>query len=129
MTADVELLMPGEAARLLNVDTWTLSRWADEHTTVRTTPGGARRYDAEPIYDLLGEPGADGLRRPLLTTAEVAERFGVHPATVRRWVKRGLVNEVRLGQRDPRYRAADIDALMGGAPSPSTPEDGSTDAR
>ena len=35
----------------------------------------------------------------LLTIAEVARRLGTRAPTVRRWVRRGLVPSVRVGQR------------------------------
>jgi len=40
-----ELLSPGEAARLLGVDTSTLRRWAEAgKITARVTEGGHRRF-------------------------------------------------------------------------------------
>tara|TARA_R110000765_G_scaffold344599_1_gene434819 strand:+ start:428 stop:583 length:156 start_codon:yes stop_codon:yes gene_type:complete len=36
-------------------------------------------------------------------TKELAEYFGVHPATIRIWVKSGKVREIDLGYRTKRY--------------------------
>ena len=49
----------------------------------------------------------------LLTTGEVAERLAVHPETVRRWVAQGKLSAVRLPSGVRRYRAADVDRLLG----------------
>lgn len=43
-----------------------------------------------------------------LTTREVAQRYGVHPATVRRWVSDGRLPAVRVGPRQLRIRVADL---------------------
>lgn len=47
----------------------------------------------------------------LLTVAEVAERLRVHPITVRRHIKSGRLQAVRVG-RSVRVRASDVQALL-----------------
>ena len=41
-------------------------------------------------------------------TKEVAEYFGVHPATIRIWVKTGKIKEINLGYRTKRYNIRNI---------------------
>jgi excisionase family DNA binding protein len=51
----------------------------------------------------------------LLTTGDVADRLGVTPYTVRRWVADGRLPAVKLpggGRTQWRFRAADLDALL-----------------
>lgn len=50
----------------------------------------------------------------LLTTAEVAEAFRIHPRTVGRWAERGWIRQVRPGNAHPRYRESDVRALLAG---------------
>jgi excisionase family DNA binding protein len=38
-----------------------------------------------------------------LSTQEIAEHFGVHPATIRIWAKAGKIKEINLGYRTKRY--------------------------
>ena len=51
----------------------------------------------------------------LLTPAEVAARFRVDPKTVTRWAKAGKLSSIRTLGGHRRYRAAEIEALLGGA--------------
>ena len=51
----------------------------------------------------------------LLTPREVAELFGVDPKTVTRWAKAGKLTSIRTLGGHRRYRAADVEALLGGA--------------
>lgn len=45
----------------------------------------------------------------LLTITEVSEILKVHPNTLRKWDKKGVLKAVRFGQRgDRRYRKEDI---------------------
>lgn len=46
----------------------------------------------------------------LLTVAEVAERLRLHPITIRRHIKSGLLPAVRIG-RAVRVRASDVEAF------------------
>lgn len=49
---------------------------------------------------------------PLLTPAEVADLFGVRPATVTKWAKAGkLTAQYTLG-RHRRYRESEVRALL-----------------
>ncbi len=51
----------------------------------------------------------------LLTITEVSEMLKVHPNTLRKWDKKGILKAVRIGQRrDRRYRKEDIMRLVSG---------------
>jgi excisionase family DNA binding protein len=50
----------------------------------------------------------------LLAPAEVAQLFGVGPKTVTRWARTGKLNAVRTLGGHRRYRATEIQALLGG---------------
>ena len=48
----------------------------------------------------------------LLTLAEACQILKVHPNTLRKWDKKGILKAVRFGQRgDRRYRKEDIENL------------------
>ena len=48
----------------------------------------------------------------LLSTGQVAELFGVHTNTVRRWVDEGKLNAVRIGSRkDRKFKRTDVAEL------------------
>lgn len=49
----------------------------------------------------------------LLTTAEVAERFGVNVVTVYRWTWKGQLRPVQMGAKGRlRFRESDIAAIL-----------------
>ena len=48
----------------------------------------------------------------LMTRSEVASLFGVTSAAVATWARRGGLPEVRNEASRPRYRRADVEALM-----------------
>jgi len=49
----------------------------------------------------------------LLKIAETAELLNVHPNTLRKWDKRGILKAVRFGERrDRRYRKEDVERLL-----------------
>lgn len=50
-----------------------------------------------------------------LTVRQVADRAGVTPKTVRRWIESGHLAAVRVGPRLIRIDPADVDALLGRA--------------
>ena len=51
----------------------------------------------------------------LLTLQEACEILKVHPNTLRKWDKKGILKAVRFGQRgDRRYRKEDIMRLVTG---------------
>jgi predicted site-specific integrase-resolvase len=52
---------------------------------------------------------ADG---DLMTRRQVASRFGVTSAAVALWARRGRIAEVRNEAGRPRYRRADVEALL-----------------
>lgn len=49
----------------------------------------------------------------LLTLAEAAEALKVHPNTLRKWDRKGILKAVRFGQRgDRRYKQEEILKLL-----------------
>lgn len=51
--------------------------------------------------------------KEILTIKEVAEIFGVHQQTLRRWDEEGKLKAVRIGKFGHRkYRKSDIDKLL-----------------
>jgi len=48
----------------------------------------------------------------LLTTAEVAQRLGIHPATVRTWADKGWLPAVRLPNGYRKFREEDVTAAV-----------------
>lgn len=48
----------------------------------------------------------------LLSRREVADRFKVHPRTVFRWEKEGLLTPVRVGSRIVRYDRQQVEDLI-----------------
>jgi len=63
---DVELLTPGEVARLFGVDPKTVTRWAGAgKLTALRTLGGHRRYRSTEVFALLErtDPNRDGRSR------------------------------------------------------------------
>lgn len=54
--------------------------------------------------------------QPLLTTGEVAAALSVDPDTVRRWVKDGKLSAVVLPSGVLRFRAAEVNRILGVEP-------------
>ncbi|WP_046470804.1 BldC family transcriptional regulator [Allosalinactinospora lopnorensis] len=50
----------------------------------------------------------------LLTTAEVAAVFRVHPETVKNWTRRGALSSLRTLGGHHRYRKAEVNRLLRG---------------
>jgi putative resolvase len=48
----------------------------------------------------------------LLRSGEVAERLGLHPLTVRRWVKEGKISAIPIG-REARIPITEVERLLG----------------
>ncbi|MFZ1626505.1 MAG: helix-turn-helix domain-containing protein [Candidatus Moraniibacteriota bacterium] len=54
-----------------------------------------------------------GTAKELLTIREVAELFGVHQQTLRRWDEEGKLKAVRVGKFGHRkYHKTDVDKLL-----------------
>jgi len=52
-------------------------------------------------------------KNQLLTLREACELLKVHPNTLRKWDKKGILKAVRFGERkDRRYRNEDIEILL-----------------
>ena len=54
----------------------------------------------------------DGPDEDLMTRRQVATLFGVTSASVATWARRGRLPEVRNEDGKPRYRRADVEALV-----------------
>jgi hypothetical protein len=72
----------------------TTVRPAEQTETTPETTGGQPKPDDEP-----SEPDPDGPGGRFLTTAEVADRYGVKPSTVGTWLSRGRLTPAL---KDPR---------------------------
>ena len=53
----------------------------------------------------------------LLTVREAARRLKIHPQTVRRWIRRGLLRASKVGLRQWRIREADLPTQASGPAS------------
>ena len=52
-------------------------------------------------------------KKNLLKISEAAEILNVHPNTLRKWDKKGILKAVRFGERgDRRYKKEDIQRLV-----------------
>lgn len=60
---------------------------------------------------------------PLLRTAQAAARLGIHPQTLRAWVRDGRLKCVRINERgDRRFQQADLDAYLAAKPRARDPQ-------
>jgi excisionase family DNA binding protein len=48
----------------------------------------------------------------LMTTAQVAERLGVSPGSIRAWTDAGQLSSIRLPSGERRYSTENVDALL-----------------
>jgi excisionase family DNA binding protein len=55
------------------------------------------------------------MQAPMLTTKQVAERFGVNPQTVISWANDGKLPHFRTLGGHRRYRLADVEQLLAAA--------------
>ncbi|HEX9596628.1 MAG TPA: helix-turn-helix domain-containing protein [Anaerolineales bacterium] len=105
-------------------------------TLVRTLRREGRRDEAQTVDALLQAVEAAprggnplGAPTPFLTTGEVAQRVGVSRQTVVNWVKKGLLDGVRLGGRTliapaALERFAQLEGILGNLDAerkPATP--------
>lgn len=51
-------------------------------------------------------------KQKMLTRKEVAEILGVHPETIKRYGKRGLLHPIRITSRMVRYEEAEVLELL-----------------
>ena len=55
----------------------------------------------------------NNISKELLTIREVAELFGVHQRTLRRWDEEGKLKSIRVGKFGHRkYRKTDVDRML-----------------
>lgn len=58
----------------------------------------------------------------LLTLSEAASILKVHPNTLRKWDRKGVLKAIRFGQRgDRRYKKEDLMRLVSGKDQPKKP--------
>jgi len=58
-------------------------------------------------------------KKNLLKLSEAAELLNVHPNTLRKWDKKGILRAVRFGERgDRRYKKEDIMKLVNNKDKP-----------
>jgi len=58
-------------------------------------------------------------KKNLLKLSEAAELLNVHPNTLRKWDKKGILRAVRFGERgDRRYKKEDIMKLLNNKDEP-----------
>ena len=47
-----------------------------------------------------------------ISVAEAAQRVGVNPQTIRRWIAKGYIDAVRVGPRIIRVREIDVELMI-----------------
>lgn len=57
-------------------------------------------------------PPNEGITDPLLTSAQAAEMFEVHPDTVRQWAKAGQLDHITLPSGHLRFRKSVIERAL-----------------
>lgn len=51
--------------------------------------------------------------KKLLKISEASELLNVHPNTLRKWDKKGILKPIRIGERgDRRYKLEDLERLI-----------------
>lgn len=63
--------------------------------------------------DRANDPARQLQPRELLNTAEVAQRFSVHPETVTRWHKTGKISAMRTLGGHRRFYADEVQSMLG----------------
>ena len=49
----------------------------------------------------------------LMTTTEVAKVFGVHPSTILRWEREGVLRSIRIAPgAHPKFKASVVEAIL-----------------
>jgi len=111
----MELYRVSEVAEMLDVHPNTVRKWVKDRILqpVRLPGSHYNRFTAQEIDRLrveMGFPGHDVGR--LYKVSEVAEMFGVHPNTVRRWVREDIVQAIKLPQSNySRFTAQELNRL------------------
>ena len=95
----MELYRVSEAAKMLDVHPNTIRKWVKARILrpVRLPGSQYSRFTAQEITRLrreMGFPGDDVAR--LYRVGEVAKMFGVHPNTVRKWVREDILHAIKL---------------------------------
>jgi excisionase family DNA binding protein len=70
----------------------------------------------------MSKQSRQSLSESYLTVAQAAERFSVHPSTIRRWIDRGRLPAYRLGEKRIGVRPSDLARLV--EPRPARLEQG-----
>nr|NIT03564.1 MerR family DNA-binding transcriptional regulator [Candidatus Saccharibacteria bacterium] len=98
-----------DAASFLGVSPATLRRW-DKQGKLKAfrTKGGQRRYSV----DTLEAYRRGEVKPPKLAVSEAAEYVGVHPETLRRWEREGIIEPERTKGGQRRYTPGELDKLV-----------------
>jgi predicted site-specific integrase-resolvase len=64
------------------------------------------------VMTLMTSPADGRMGEDLMTRRQVASLFGVTSAAVATWARRGRLPEIRNEAGRPRYRRADVEALI-----------------
>jgi len=48
-----------------------------------------------------------------MTTKQLAESLGLHPETIRRWVKSGKIPVIKIGEKDFRFDCQKVMEALG----------------
>lgn len=91
-----------EAAKLLNVSTKTLRRYASRGLVSPKLIDGKLYYSDEDLARARGE------NRELLTIKEAAQKLGVTPTTLRNWEKQGKIKSLKTEGGHRRYNTAQV---------------------
>jgi excisionase family DNA binding protein len=94
----MQLYRVSEVAEMLDVHPNTVRKWVKARILqpVRLPGSHYSRFTAQEISRLRDEMGFPGDVARLYRVGEVAKMFGVHPNTVRRWVREDILQAIKL---------------------------------
>jgi DNA-binding transcriptional MerR regulator len=111
----MQLYRVGEVAQMFDVHPNTIRKWVKTNILrpVKLPGSQYNRFTAEEIDRLRREMGlpTDGVVQ-LYRVGHAAKMFGVHPNTVRKWARTGVLSPVRLpGSNYNRFTSQEINRL------------------
>jgi excisionase family DNA binding protein len=111
----MQLYRVGQVAEMLDVHPNTVRKWVKANILrpVKLPGSSYNRFTAEEIGRLrtqMGLPGDDSVR--LYRVGQVASMFGVHPNTVRKWVRTNILRPIKLpGSEFNRFTRQELNRL------------------